>query len=70
MATQVQPVAGWKKIQKFLSASEMGMPIAIIGILAWMILPLPPILLDILIVINITTAILMVMTSIQVKLDA
>ena len=67
MATQVQPVAGWKKIQKFLSASEMGMPIAIIGILALMILPLPPILLDILIAINITIAILMVMTSIQVK---
>ena len=45
----------------------MGMPIAIIGILSLMILPLPPILLDILIAINITTAILMVMTSIQVK---
>lgn len=67
MATQVQPATGWRRIQGFLSASEMGMPIAIIGILSLMILPLPPILLDILIAINITTAILMVMTSIQVK---
>ena len=45
----------------------MGMPLVIIGILALMILPLPPILLDVLIATNITVAILMLMTSIQVR---
>jgi len=55
------------KLKQFLTGSEMGMPLAIIGILALMILPLPPILLDVLIATNITVAILMLMTSIQVR---
>ena len=45
----------------------MAMPTAIVGILALMILPLPPLLLDILIAINITLALMMLLTSIQVR---
>ena len=55
------------KLKQFLTGSEMGMPLAIIGILALMILPLPPILLDVLIATNITVAILMLMTSKQFR---
>lgn len=55
------------KIRRFLLGSEMAMPLAIVGILALMIVPLPPLLLDVLIAINITLAILMLMTSIQVR---
>ena len=51
------------KLKQFFTASELGMPLAIIGILSLMILPLPPVLLDVLIATNITVAILMLMTS-------
>lgn len=54
----------WKRL---LPGTDMAMPTAIVGILALMILPLPPLLLDILIAINITLALMMLLTSIQVR---
>ena len=49
------------------AANELMMPMMVVGVLALMILPLPPLILDILIAINITIALLMLLTALQVK---
>jgi len=50
-----------------LDRNEMMMPMVVVGILALMILPLPPVILDILLAINITVALIMLLTAIQVR---
>ncbi len=54
-------------MNRLMSLSEIGMPTVIVGILALMILPLPPLLLDILLAINIAISLMMLLTSIQVR---
>jgi flagellar biosynthesis protein FlhA len=49
------------------AGTELMMPLLVVGVLALMILPLPPLILDILIAINITISLLMLLTALQVK---
>ncbi len=50
-----------------MTASDVSMPALMVGILALMILPLPPIIIDLLLAVNITLSVLILLTSLQVR---
>src|SRR5689334_12027880 len=58
---------GWEGAVKNLSISKLAIPIGVIGIIVMMVVPLPTVLLDMLIALNITAALLIVLVSMYVK---
>ena len=54
-------VWGW------LARGEIGLAIGVVGIIVLMILPIPPFMLDMFLAISITTAVLILMTSLMIK---
>jgi flagellar biosynthesis protein FlhA len=54
-------VWGW------VARGEVGLAIGVVGIIVLMILPIPPFMLDLLLAISITTAVLILMTSLMIK---
>lgn len=61
MATLVENIARFKKGSEFL------LPLGIVGILVVMILPVPPMLLDLLLTFNITVSILILLVAVYIK---
>ena len=59
----LKPKAGAKKGSPFGNLSEIGAPLAVLGIVMAMITPMPAFLLDILISANITIAVIMMLVS-------
>jgi len=60
-------MAGIKDISKWKKRSELMLPVGIVGILFVMILPVPPLALDLLLTFNVTTAIIILLVAVYVK---
>ena len=56
-----------RTIWGWLARGEIGLAIGVVGIIVLMILPIPPFMLDLLLAISITTAVLILMTSLMIK---
>ncbi len=62
----LKPRAGAKKVSRFGNLSEIGAPLAVLGIVMAMITPMPAFLLDILISANITIAVIVMLVSMYI----
>ena len=62
----LKPKAGAKKVSRFGNLSEIGAPLAVLGIVMAMITPTPAFLLDILISANITIAVIVMLVSMYI----
>src|SRR3972149_5398970 len=60
-------MAGIKDISKWKKRSELMLSVGIVGILFVMILPVPPLALDLLLTFNVTTAIIILLVAVYVK---
>src|ERR1700680_620460 len=63
------PAAGvsrWPAVLQSLNASELGVPIAVLIILMALIVPMPGWLLDLLLVIDMTTSLVVMMTAVYI----
>jgi flagellar biosynthesis protein FlhA len=58
-----ESIFNWEMLRK----AEIGVPVAVLGVLMAMILPLPPLLLDILISLNISVSLLVLMVSMYIQ---
>ncbi len=56
-----------KQVWGWLARGEVGMALGVVSIVVLMILPVPPVLLDLLLAISITSAVLILMTSVLIK---
>jgi flagellar biosynthesis protein FlhA len=65
-AVALKPAAGAKKGSRFGNLSEIGAPLAVLGIVMAMIMPMPAFLLDILISANITIAVIVLLVSMYI----
>src|SRR5580658_7676582 len=65
-AVALKPAAGAKKGSRFGNLSEIGAPLAVLGIVMAMIMPMPAFLLDILISANITIAVVVLLVSMYI----
>src|SRR5580692_7609112 len=65
-AIALKPGAGWKKPSRFGNLSEISAPLAVLGIVMAMIMPMPAFLLDILISANITIAVIVLLVSMYI----
>ena len=65
-ALALKPKAGAKKASRFGNLSEIGAPLAVLGIVMAMITPMPAFLLDILISANITIAVIVLLVSMYI----
>ncbi|WP_135211654.1 flagellar biosynthesis protein FlhA [Vitreimonas flagellata] len=54
-------------LRGFVMRGEIGLAVGVLGILAIMLVPLPPLLLDFLLAISITSSILVLMTALMIK---
>ncbi|PAU84428.1 flagellar biosynthesis protein FlhA [Pseudomonas sp. WN033] len=57
----------YQQLMPILTSGQIGIPLVILSILAMIILPLPPLLLDILFTFNISMAVLVLMVSVSAK---
>ncbi len=57
---------GWSGILKFLNPAELGVPIAVLMILVALIVPMPGWLLDMLLVIDMTTSLVVMMVAVYI----
>jgi flagellar biosynthesis protein FlhA len=65
-AVALKPANGAKKGSRFGNLSEIGAPLAVLGIVMAMIMPMPAFLLDILISANITIAVIVLLVSMYI----
>jgi len=56
-----------KTIWSWIARGDVGMAIGVVGIIVLLILPIPPFLLDMLLALSITSAVLILMTSLMIK---
>jgi flagellar biosynthesis protein FlhA len=56
-----------RDIWKWVARGDVGLAIGVVGIIVLLILPVPPFLLDILLSLSITSAVLILMTSLMIK---
>src|SRR5271163_4103014 len=66
LALALKPAKGAKKSSPFGNLSEIGAPLAVLGIVMAMIMPMPAFMLDILISANITIAVIVLLVSIYI----
>jgi flagellar biosynthesis component FlhA len=62
----LKPVGGAKKGSRFGNLSDIGAPLAVLGIVMAMIMPMPAFMLDILISANITIAVIVMLVSMYI----
>jgi flagellar biosynthesis protein FlhA len=65
-AVALKPAKGAKKASRFGNLSEIGVPLAVLGIVMAMITPMPAFMLDILISANITIAVIVLLVSMYI----
>src|SRR5580693_5197955 len=65
-AVALKPANGAKKGSRFGNLSELGVPLAVLGIVMAMIMPMPAFLLDVLISANITVSVVVLMVSMHI----
>jgi flagellar biosynthesis protein FlhA len=65
-AIALKPAGGAKKGSQFGNLSEIGAPLAVLGIVMAMIMPMPAFLLDVLISANITIAVIVLLVSMYI----
>jgi flagellar biosynthesis protein FlhA len=56
-----------RDVWKWVARGDVGLAIGVVGIIVLLILPIPPFLLDVLLSISITSAVLILMTSLMIK---
>ncbi|HEX4199573.1 MAG TPA: FHIPEP family type III secretion protein, partial [Caulobacteraceae bacterium] len=56
-----------RDVWKWVARGDVGLAIGVVGIIVLLILPIPPFLLDILLSMSITSAVLILMTSLMIK---
>src|SRR6476620_10748400 len=56
-----------KDVWGWVARGDVGLAIGVIGIIVLLILPVPPFLLDILLALSITSAVLILMTALMIK---
>ena len=66
IAPKTPPAASKRKLSPFGNLSEIGVPLAVLGIVMAMITPMPSFLLDILISTNITVAVIVLLVSMYI----
>ncbi len=66
IAPKAPPAASKRKLSPFGNLSEIGVPLAVLGIVMAMITPMPSFLLDILISTNITVAVIVLLVSMYI----
>jgi flagellar biosynthesis protein FlhA len=62
-----RPTLSFSEIRGFVLRGEIGLAAGVLGILAIMLVPLPPVLLDVLLAISITLSILVLVTALMIK---
>src|SRR5690348_16555836 len=62
-----RPTLSFGEIRGFVLRGEIALVAGVLGILAIMLVPLPPILLDVLLAISITFSILVLVTALMIK---
>jgi flagellar biosynthesis protein FlhA len=60
-------IPSWAQLNKTLRATDIGLAVGIMGIIVVLILPLPPVLLDLLLAISIVFSVLILMTALFIQ---
>jgi flagellar biosynthesis protein FlhA len=64
---QAVPLNGSGPLSKLVKSSDVSLAVAVVGILAFMIIPLPPLLLDLLLTISVTLALVILLVAMYIQ---